>query len=81
MSISFAGVLCFWEGCPFHMGVVFIGGVSHFLGVFFIGMGYGVLPATPPHREQRSCDQLLPYTRSKVMIKCFISFLRLSIQY
>ena len=43
-----------------------IGGVGHFLGVVFIGMGYGVAPATPPHGEQRSLDQLLPYTRSKV---------------
>ena len=38
-------------------GSLFIGGVGHFLGVvFFIGMGYGVVPATLPHvhREQRS---------------------------
>ena len=46
---------------------LFIGGVGHFLAVvFFIGMGYGIVPATPPHGEQRSRDQLLPYTRSKV---------------
>ena len=29
-------------------------------------LSWGVVPATPPHGEQRSRDQLLPYIRSKV---------------
>ena len=56
VSISYGGSLIF-------------GGVGHFMGVvFFIGTGsgYGVVPATPPHGEQRSRDQMLPCTRSKV---------------
>ena len=63
VSISFAGSVL-WEGCPFHMGILEGWAISW--GYFFIGMGYGVVPATPSHEEQRSRDQLLTYTRSKV---------------
>ena len=70
-------------GVSISYGVSLInGGVGHFLGVvFFIGMGYGVAPATPPHGEQRSLDQHILGQRS--MIQCFKwrTFLRLPIQY
>ena len=70
MSISFAGTMLLGRVSISYGGSLFIEGVhGPFLGgSFFIGMGYGIVPTTLPHihREQRSHDQLLPYTRSKV---------------
>ena len=53
VSISFAGYYAFGRRVHFIWGSLFIGGVGHFLGVVFLlaCMGYGVVPATPPHEE------------------------------